>query len=90
LIETSIGKVGSTVSDNRQAATKMIDPIDEPVVSGTNVVLDKVNFEGATDVSKILQVQEVVDQLSEKSSTSSKDKQEEEEVKATIVTSTLK
>ena len=56
MIETSTGKVGSAASDNRQAATKMIDPIDEPVVSGTNVVLDKVTFEGATDVSKILQV----------------------------------
>jgi len=68
----------------------MIAPIDEPLVISSNVVLDKkVNFEGATDVSKILQVQEVVDQLSEKSSTSSKDKQEEEEVKATIVPSTL-
>jgi hypothetical protein len=55
LIETSIGKVGSAASDNRQAATKMIAPIDEPLVSGTNVVLDKkVNFEDTTDTSKIL------------------------------------
>jgi hypothetical protein len=57
LIETSIGKVCSAVSDNRQAATKMIAPIDEPLVISSNVVLDKkVNFEGADDVSKIVQV----------------------------------
>ena len=56
MIETSIGKAGSTASDNRQAATKMIAPIDEPLVISTNLVFDKVNFEGATDASKILQV----------------------------------
>ena len=56
MIETSIGKVGSAASDNRQAATKMIDPIDEPLVISSNVVLDKVNFDGTTDASKILQV----------------------------------
>ena len=57
MIETSIGKVCSAVSDNRQASTKMIAPIDEPLVISSNVVLDKkVNFEGADDVSKIVQV----------------------------------
>ena len=56
MIETSIGKVGSTASDNRQAATKMIAPIDEPLVISTNVIVNKVNFEGTTDASKILPV----------------------------------
>ena len=56
MIETSIGKVGGTASDNRQAATKMIAPIDEPLVISSNVVLDKVNFEDTDDVSKIVQV----------------------------------
>ena len=56
MIETSIGKLGSTASDNRQAATKMIDPIDEPLVISTNVIVNKVNFEGATDAIKILSV----------------------------------
>ena len=56
MIETSIGKVGSDASDNRQAATKVIAPIDEPLVISSNVVLDKVTFDGATDASKILQV----------------------------------
>ena len=56
MIETSIGKVGSAASDNRQAATEMIAPINEPLVISSNVVLDKVNFDGTTDVSKILLV----------------------------------
>ena len=56
MIETSIGKVGSAGSDNRQAATKTIAPIDESPVISSNVVLDKVNFDGTTDASKILQV----------------------------------
>ena len=56
MIETSIGKVGSAASDNRQAATKMIAPIYEPLVISSNVVLGKVNFDGTTDVSKILPV----------------------------------
>ena len=56
MIETSIGKVGSTASDNRQAATKMIAPIDEPLVISSNVIVNKVNFDGTTDVSKILPV----------------------------------
>ena len=56
MIETSIGKVGSAGSDNRQAATKTIAPIDESPVISSNVVLDKVTFDGATDASKILQV----------------------------------
>jgi hypothetical protein len=56
LIETSIGNVGSTASDNRQAATKMIAPIDEPLVISSNVIVNKVNFEDTADASKILQV----------------------------------
>ena len=56
MIETSIGKVGSDASDNRQAATKVIAPIDESPVISSNVVVDKVTFDGATDASKILQV----------------------------------
>ena len=56
MIETSIGKVGSAVFDNRQAATEMIDSIDEPLVISTNVIVNKVNFEGATDAIKILSV----------------------------------
>ena len=56
MIETSIGKVGSAGSDNRQAATKTIAPIDESPVISSNVVLDKVNFDGTTDDSKILLV----------------------------------
>ena len=56
MIETSIGKVGNTGSDNRQAATKTIAPINEPLVIGTNVIVNKVNFDGATDASKILLV----------------------------------
>ena len=90
MIETSIGKVGSAASDNRQAATKMIAPIDEPLVINSNVVLDKVNFEDTADASKTLPVYEAIEQLSEKSSTSSKGKQEEEEVKATMAPSNLK
>jgi hypothetical protein len=34
----------------------MIAPTDEPLVISSNVVLDKVNFEGATDTNKILPV----------------------------------
>ena len=56
MIETSIGKVGSAGSDNRQAATKTIAPIDEPLVISSNVIVNKVNFEGATDAIKILSV----------------------------------
>ena len=56
MIEASIVQVGSAASDNRQAATEMIAPIDEPLVISSNVVLDKVNFECTTDVSKILPV----------------------------------
>ena len=56
LIETSIVTVGSDASDNRQAATKVIAPIGEPLVISSNVVLDKGTFDGATDASKILQV----------------------------------
>ena len=56
MIETSIGKLGSAASDNRQAATKMIALTDEPLVISSNVILDKVNFDGTTDANKILQV----------------------------------
>ena len=56
MIETSIGKVGSAASDNRQAATKMIAPIDEPLVISSNVVVNKVNFDGTTDTNNILPV----------------------------------
>ena len=56
MIEASIVQVGSAASDNRQAATKMIDPIDEPLVISTNVIVNKVTFEDTTDVIKILSV----------------------------------
>ena len=56
MIETSIGKVGSTASDNRKAATEMVAPTDELLVISSNVIVNKVNFDSPTDASKILQV----------------------------------
>ena len=56
MIETSIGTAGSVGSDNWQAAIKVIAPIDESPIISSNVVLDKVTFDGTTDASKILQV----------------------------------